>query len=68
MGQKTLAFSKLLLREVSCNTTGNLRLLVIYAKQSFIQHNWGNDKRTVHQTYATEEHKFNKMYRHTCEI
>jgi Mlc titration factor MtfA (ptsG expression regulator) len=54
MGQRTLAFTRLLLREVSCNILGNLRLLVVYAKQSFIQHTWGNDKRIVHQTYATE--------------
>jgi hypothetical protein len=40
MGQKTLAFTRLLLTEVSCNTLGNLRLLVVYAKQSFIQHTW----------------------------
>jgi hypothetical protein len=40
MGQRTLAFTRLLLREVSYNTLGNLRLLVIYAKQSFIQHIW----------------------------
>jgi hypothetical protein len=28
----------LLLREVSCSTLGNLRLLIVYAKQAFIQH------------------------------
>jgi hypothetical protein len=38
MGQRTLAFTRLLLREVSCNTLGNLGLLVVYAKQTFIQH------------------------------
>jgi hypothetical protein len=41
MGQRTLAFTRLLLREVSCNTLGNHILLVVYAKQSFIQHTWG---------------------------
>jgi hypothetical protein len=40
MGQRTLAFIRLLLREVSCNTLENLELLVVYAKQSFIQHTW----------------------------
>jgi hypothetical protein len=40
MGQTTLAFTRLLLREVSCNTLGNLGLLIVYAKQSFIQHTW----------------------------
>jgi hypothetical protein len=32
MGQRTLAFTKLLLREISCNSLGNHGLLVIYAK------------------------------------
>jgi hypothetical protein len=54
MGQRTLAFTRLLLREVPCNTLGNLGLLVVYATQSFIQHILGNEKRTVHQTYTTE--------------
>jgi hypothetical protein len=40
MGQRTLAFTRLLLREVSGNTLRNHGLLVIYAKQSFIQHTW----------------------------
>jgi hypothetical protein len=35
MGQMTLAFTRLLLREVSDNTLKNHRLLVVYAKQSF---------------------------------
>jgi hypothetical protein len=33
MGQRTLAFTRLLLREVSYNTFENLGLLVVYAKQ-----------------------------------
>jgi hypothetical protein len=32
MGQKTLAFTRLLLREVSYNTLENLGLLIVYAK------------------------------------
>jgi hypothetical protein len=36
MGQRTLVFTRLLLREISCNTLRNLGLLIIYAKQSFI--------------------------------
>jgi hypothetical protein len=40
----TLAFTKLLFREISCNSLGNHRLLVVYAKQSFIQHTWGITK------------------------
>jgi hypothetical protein len=38
MGQRTLAFTGFLLREVSCNTLGFHRMIVVYAKQSFIQH------------------------------
>jgi hypothetical protein len=44
MGQRTLAFTRLMLREVSGNTLGNHELLVVYAKQSFIQHTWGITK------------------------
>ena len=40
MGPRTFAFTMLLLREVSCNTLGKHRLLIVYAKQSFIQHTW----------------------------
>jgi hypothetical protein len=40
MGQRTLAFTRLLLKEVSCNTLRNLGLLVVYTKQSFIHHTW----------------------------
>jgi hypothetical protein len=38
MGQRTLAFTRLLLTEVSCNTLWNHGLLIVYAKESFIQH------------------------------
>jgi hypothetical protein len=38
MGQRTLAFIRLLLREVFSNTLRNHRLLVVYAKQSCIEH------------------------------
>jgi hypothetical protein len=41
MGQRTLAFTKLLLRNFSCNSLGKRRLLVVYAKKSFIQCTWG---------------------------
>jgi hypothetical protein len=53
MGQRTLAFTKLLLREISCNSLGNHGLLIVYTRQPFIQH-LGNNKGTKHQTYATE--------------
>jgi hypothetical protein len=38
MGQRTLAFTKLLLRDFSCNSLGEHRLLIVYAKQSFIKY------------------------------
>jgi hypothetical protein len=38
MGQRTLAFTRLLLREVSGHTLKNHKLLIVYAKQSCIQH------------------------------
>jgi hypothetical protein len=68
MGQRTLAFTRLLLREVSCNALGNLGLLVVYAKQSFIQYSWEMAKEQYTKHMQQSEHKFNKIYRHTCEI
>jgi hypothetical protein len=47
MGQRTLAFIRLMLREVSINTLENHILLVVYAKQSFIQHTWGITKNST---------------------
>jgi hypothetical protein len=47
MDQRTLSFTRLLLREVSCNTLGNHELLVVYAKQSFVQHTWGIKKNST---------------------
>jgi hypothetical protein len=38
MGQWKLAFTRLMLKEVSSNTLRNHGLLVVYAKQSCIQH------------------------------
>jgi hypothetical protein len=40
MGQRTLAFTKLLLRKVFDNTLRSHGLLVVYAKRSCIQHIW----------------------------
>jgi hypothetical protein len=50
MGQRTLAFTRLLLRKVFGNTLRNHGLLVVYAKLSCIQHIWINDQEVVHQT------------------
>jgi hypothetical protein len=60
MGQRTLAFTRLLLREVSCNTLGNLELLVVYAKQSSIQHIWEMTKERYTKHMQQSEHKFNR--------
>jgi hypothetical protein len=69
MGQRTLAFTRLLLREGSCNTLGNHILLIVYAKQSFIQHTWGITKEqyTIHMQQS--KHKFNRKAKtHMCII
>jgi hypothetical protein len=60
MGQRTLAFGRLLLREVSCNTLRIHRLLVVYSKQSFIQHTWGITKEQYTKHMQQSEHKFSK--------
>jgi hypothetical protein len=44
MGQRTLAFTKLLLRDFLCNCLGKHRLLVVYVKQSFTLSTWENNK------------------------
>jgi hypothetical protein len=38
MDQRTLAFTKLLLRDFSSNSLGKHIIFVVYAKQSFIQY------------------------------
>jgi hypothetical protein len=60
MGQRTLAFTWLLLKEVSCNTLENLGLLVVYAKQSFIQHIWEMTNKKYTKHVQSSEHKLNR--------
>jgi hypothetical protein len=60
MGQRTLAFTRLLLKEISCNTLENHELLVVYAKQSFIQHTWGITKNQYTKHMQQSEHMSNK--------
>ena len=60
MGQRTLAFTRLLLREVSGNTLRNHGLLVVYAKQSFIQHTRGITKNQYTKHMQQSEHMSNK--------
>jgi hypothetical protein len=54
MGQRALAFTKLLLRDFFCNFLGKHRLPVVYAKQSFILYTWEITKKTIYQTCAAE--------------
>jgi hypothetical protein len=65
MGQRTLAFTRLLLREVSCNTLGDHGLLVVYAKQSFIQHTWGITKEQYTKHMQQSKHMFNSKGKDT---
>jgi hypothetical protein len=58
MGQRTLAFTRLLLREVSGKTLWNHGLLVVYAKQSCIQHIWEMIKEQ-YTKHVQSRHKFN---------
>jgi hypothetical protein len=65
MGQRILAFTRLLLREVSGNTLRNHGLLVVYAKQSFIQHIWKMIKEQNSKHMQSSEHKFNRKNTNT---
>jgi hypothetical protein len=60
MGQRTLAFTRLLLREVSGNTLRNLGLFIVYAKQSFIQHICKKTKKQYTKHTQSSEHKFKR--------
>jgi hypothetical protein len=61
MGQRTLAFTRLLLRVVSYNTLRNLGLLIVYAKQTFIQHIWEMIKKQYTRHGQPSEHKVNNV-------
>jgi hypothetical protein len=58
MGQRTLAFTMLLLREISYNSLEKHGLLVVYAKQSFIQHTWGITKEQYTNQMQQSKHRF----------
>jgi xanthosine utilization system XapX-like protein len=58
MGQMTLVFTRLLLKKVSCNTLGNLGLLGVYVKRSFIQHIWKITKEQHTKHMQQSEHRF----------
>jgi hypothetical protein len=67
MGQMTLAFTRFLFREISYKTLGNLGLLVVYAKQSFIEHTWGITKEQHTKHMQQSEHRFDKKVKtHMC--
>jgi hypothetical protein len=57
MGQRTLVFTRLLLREISGNTLSNHGLLVVYAKQSCIQHREMTNKQYTKHVQSSQ-HKF----------
>jgi hypothetical protein len=59
MGQRTLAFTRSLLRKVFGNTLRDHRLLVfVYAKRSCIQHIWIMTKKQYTKHVQSSEHKF----------
>jgi hypothetical protein len=60
MGQRTLAFTRLLFREVSGKTLRNHGLLVVCAKQSCIQHIWEMIKEQYTKHVQSSEHKSNR--------
>jgi hypothetical protein len=60
MGHRTLAFTRLLLREVFGNTLRNHELLVVYTKRSCIQHIWIITKKQHTKHVQSSEHKFQK--------
>jgi hypothetical protein len=60
MGQRTLAFTRLLLREISCNTLGHHGPLVVYAKQSLNQHTWEITKELYTKHMQQSKHRFNR--------
>jgi hypothetical protein len=65
MGQRTFAFTRLLLRKVCGNTLRNHGLLVVYAKQSCIQHIWKMIKEQYTKHMQSSEHKFNRKVQTT---
>jgi hypothetical protein len=60
MGQRTLAFTRLLLREIFGNTLRTHGLLVVYAKRSCIQHIWEMVTEQYTKYVQSSEHKFNR--------
>jgi hypothetical protein len=64
MGRRSLAFTRLLLKEVSGNTLRNHELLIVYAKQSCIQHirKWQiNSTSNMYNQVNTSSKKSNKL-------
>jgi hypothetical protein len=68
MGQRTLAFTRFLLSEVCCNTLGNHGLLVVYTKQSFIQHTWRITTNITPNICTRSNTDSLENYRYTSEI
>jgi hypothetical protein len=60
MGQRTLAFTRLLLRKVFGNTLRNHALLVVYAMRSCIQHIWIMTKKQYTKHVQSCEHNLER--------
>jgi hypothetical protein len=60
MGQRTLAFTRLLLRKVFDNTLRSHGLLIVYAKRSCIQHIWIMTKKQYTKHVQLGEHKLDR--------
>jgi hypothetical protein len=60
MSQRTLAFTKLLLRDFFCNSLEDPRLLIVYVKQSFIQPTWGITKQQYMKHMQQSKDRFNR--------
>jgi hypothetical protein len=65
MGQRTLAFTRLLLREISYNSHEKHRVLIVYVRKSFIQHTWGITKeqytKHMQQSKGKDTHVLSKF-------
>jgi hypothetical protein len=68
MGQRTLAFTRLLLRDVFGKTLRNHGLLVVYANQSFIQHIWEMIKELYTKHVQSSDTSSIEKYSHKSEI
>jgi hypothetical protein len=64
MGQRTLAFTRLLLRKVFGNTLRNHGLLIVYTKRSCIQHIWIMKRNSTPNMYNQVNKNSKEKYKH----